>query len=160
MWQNDGFVGEKQDISLAMDALRDHIDKLPHRYAAFSPEELNDPPAPGKWSRKQLLGHLVDSALNNLKRFTEIQFSPQPYKIVPYDQNALVVVNHYEDMPIHELLSLWQALNRQIVWVVKKIPGEKLAYEVDPGYAMTGMKTLGWLVADYVAHMEHHFTQL
>lgn len=49
-----------------------------------APEALSQRPAPGKWSQKEILGHLIDSGINNLQRFTEIQFSPQPYPIQKY----------------------------------------------------------------------------
>ena len=117
-------------------------------------------PAPGKWSKQEILGHLIDSAINNLKRFTEIQFLPQPYKVVSYDQVNLVIVSDYQNLPIDHLLGLWQALNRHIVFVVEKIPPEKLKYPVNPQYESREMKTLGWVICDYVAHMEHHFRQI
>ena len=106
------------------------------------------------------MGHLVDSALNNLKRFTEIQFLPQPFKIISYQQNELVQVNNYQDLPLDHLIQLWQSLNSQIIYVVNVIPAEKLEFKVDPQYENKEMKTLGWVIADYVAHMEHHFRQI
>jgi len=75
-------------------------------------------------------------------------------------QNELVIVNDYQKLPLQHLLDLWQALNRQIVFVVKAIPVDKLDYPVDPQYESKEMKTLGWIICDYVAHMEHHFTQI
>jgi hypothetical protein len=62
-------------------------------------------------------------------------------------------------LPAEHLLSLWQQLNRQIVYVVKKIPDEKLAYPII--VASNGeAKTLEWLIIDYVDHMEHHLRQI
>ena len=103
---------------------------------------------------------MVDSALNNLKRFTEIQFLPQPYIVNAYNQNELVDVNNYQNMPLDHLLDLWQALNRQIIFVVNGIPFKKLNYAVDPQYEKHELKTLGWIIGDYVAHIEHHFKQI
>ena len=107
-----------------------------------------------------MLGHLIDSALNNLRRFTEIQFSPAPYIIVSYNQNELVRVNHYQDLPLDHLLELWESLNQQILYVVKQIPAAKLETPVNPQYDNDEMKSLNWVVCDYVAHMEHHLKQL
>jgi len=72
----------------------------------------------------------------------------------------LVDVNHYQDMPLEQLLNLWQTLNRQIIFMVGFIPKEKLSIPVDPVYDNGEMKTLGWIIGDYVEHMEHHRKQL
>ena len=69
-------------------------------------------------------------------------------------------MNNYQSLPIEHLLQLWQSLNRQIVYVVRNIPVEKLNFKVDPQYESKEIKTLGWVIGDYVAHMEHHFRQI
>jgi len=155
-----GYVQDTIDTSAAMHQLEKHIESFPIKLKRLSSAELLNKPAPGKWSKKEILGHLIDSAINNLKRFTEIQFLPQPYSIISYKQNELVIVNDYQNITLDHLLDLWQALNRQIVFVVKNISEEKLNYPVDPQYESKELKTLGWIICDYVAHMEHHFKQI
>jgi hypothetical protein len=159
-WQDGGFFTQETDVVVAMDRLVLHIQQMESRFTKFSPKEILDKPAVNKWSKQEILGHLVDSALNNLKRFTEIQFLPQPYQVVSYRQDELVNVNHYQDLPVEHLLALWTALNQQILFVVKNIPQEKLDYRVDPQYDNKEMKTLGWIICDYVAHLGHHLKQL
>jgi hypothetical protein len=155
-----GYVKKSIDTNAAMQQLEIFIDSFPDKLKRFSEEELLERPAPGKWSKQEILGHLIDSAINNLKRFTDIQFSTQPYSIISYNQTELVVLNDYQNLPHEHLLGLWQALNRQIVFVVRKIPADKLNYPVDPHYENKEMRTLGWVICDYVAHMEHHFNQI
>lgn len=159
-WQDAGFFKEEINVAVAMDQLNDHIQQMAGRYEKFSKEELLSKTAPNKWSRLEILGHLIDSAINNLKRFTEIQFLPQPYKVVSYQQNELVAVNNYQNLPVAHLLDLWKTLNQQIIYVVKNIPQEKLNFSVDPQYDDKEMKSLGWIICDYVAHLEHHLKQL
>ena len=72
----------------------------------------------------------------------------------------MVIINDYQNLPLDHLVDLWQALNRQIVFVVKNIPAEKLNYPVDPQYEIKEIKNLAWISCDYVAHMEHHFRQV
>ena len=160
MWEKDGFLKDAVDINAAMQQLEIYIETFPIKLKQFSSEELLMRPAPGKWSKQEILGHLIDSAINNLKRFTEIQFLPQPYTVISYQQNELVIVNDYQNLPLQHLLDLWQALNRHIIFVGKNIPTAKLNYPVDPQYESKEMKTLGWIIGDYVAHMEHHFRQI
>ena len=160
MWEKDGFLKDTIDTNAAMQHLEIYIESFPGKLKQFSSEELLKRPAEGKWSKQEILGHLIDSAINNLKRFTEIQFLPQPYTVDSYKQNELVIVNDYQNLPVQHLLDLWQSLNRQIIFVVKAIPADKLIYPVDPQYENKEMKTLGWIICDYVAHMEHHFRQI
>ena len=160
MWEKDGFLKDTVDTNAAMHQLEMSIHSFPMKLKQFSAEELLIRPAPGKWSKQEILGHLIDSAINNLKRFTEIQFLPQPYTVISYKQNELVMTNDYQNLSLQHLLELWQALNRQIVLVVKNIPIEKLDYPVDPQYERKELKTLSWIICDYVAHMEHHFRQI
>ena len=159
-WQDAGFFSEEINVEMSMNQLEDYLHKMAGIFEKFTEEELLHKPAPGKWSKLEILGHLIDSAINNLKRFTDIQFLPQPYRIVSYRQDDLVAVNQYQNLPLTHLLDLWKALNQQIIYVAKKIPAEKLKYPVDPQYDNKEMKSLGWIICDYVAHMEHHLKQL
>jgi len=154
------YVKDKIDTGAAMKQLETYIESFPIKMKQFSSEELLTRSAPGKWSTQEILGHLIDSAINNLKRFTEIQFLSQPYIVISYLQNELVIVNDYQNLPLQHLLDLWRSLNRQIVFVVKTIPVDTLNYPVDPQYESKEMKTLGWIICDYVAHLEHHFGQI
>ena len=160
MWEKEGFLKDAVDTNAAMQQLEIYIESFPIKLKQFSSEELLKRPAKEKWSKKEILGHLIDSAINNLKRFTEIQFLPQPYTVISYQQNELIFVNNYQDVPLQHLLELWQSLNRQIFFVVKAIPADKLKYPVDPQYENKELKTLSWIICDYVVHMEHHFRQI
>src|SRR5678815_2993036 len=149
------YLKDTIDTNAAMQQLEIYIESVPIKLKQISSEDLLKRSAPGKWSKQEIFGHLVDSALNNLKRFTEIQILPQPYSVISYPQNELVIVNNYQNLPLQHLLDLWQTLNRQIVVVVKNIPIEKLDCPVDPQYESKELKTLSWIICDYVAHMEH-----
>ena len=155
-----GYAEDLLDVSASMDRLEDHIEAFPAKINKLSSEELLYRRAEGKWSKKEILGHLIDSAVNNLKRFTDAQCSQLPYEVVNYKQVDLVVVNDYQNLPLDHLLGFWQSLNKQIVFVVRNIEEEKLNYAVDPQYENGELKTLGWIIIDYVAHMEHHFKQI
>ncbi|NII25114.1 DinB family protein [Pseudoflavitalea sp. X16] len=135
-----------------------HINNIPTRIQEIPVEELLQKPAPGKWSKKEILGHLIDSAINNLKRFVDIQSQPQPYKVLRYMQDNLVAINRYQDLPLDHMLLLWKLLNQQIVYVISSIPAEKLSYKIIIPSGES--KTLEWLVIDYIEHMDHHWGQV
>lgn len=160
MWQENGFVENNTDLESSMKDLGKLIDEVPIRFRKFSEEEMLGRPKADKWSKKEILGHLIDSALNNLKRFTEIQFLPQPYIVQSYNQVELVKANHYQEISLEQLISIWQALNRQIIFVVENIQQEKLSFPVNPQYDNNEMKSLEWIIIDYVAHMHHHLRQI
>ena len=52
--------------------------------------------APGKWSRKELVGHLIDSAANNHHRFVKAQFTDR-LLISRYDQESWVKYQDYKN---------------------------------------------------------------
>ncbi|MFK7907587.1 MAG: DinB family protein [Chitinophagales bacterium] len=139
-------------------SLEQHLQSVPSKLQKINLELLAHKPQPNKWSKKEILGHLVDSAQNNLRRFIEIQFSVGAYQIIGYAQDDLVRINGYQQMPIQEIMQLWLTLNRQIVRVWKTLPLEKLPSKV---LNTDGTEsTLEWWVVDYVRHLEHHLQQI
>ncbi|TGD81616.1 DinB family protein [Hymenobacter wooponensis] len=144
-----------QDIS---HRLRKLLGLLNSSLSSFSEAELAYTPAPGQWSKKEILGHLIDSAANNHRRFVLSQLEPEPLVITPYDQDQWVALSRYQQTPAAELLQLWTLYNRQIVRLLENLPPGATAYrcEFDNGYSVT----LRWLAEDYVMHMEHHVHQI
>jgi len=115
-------------------------------------------PSPTQWSKKEILGHLIDSAMNNTRRFTEAQFSKQPYTITEYNQDELVKVNKYQQMNFEDLLKLWQHLNKHIAFLLKDISEEKLDTQINL-YELS-ICNLEFLIEDYIAHLKHHLNQI
>jgi hypothetical protein len=110
-----------------------------------------------KWSKKEILGHLIDSARINLSRFTDILYSSKTYVVTSYDQDQLVLIYDYQNTPEYDLISLWQLLNHQIITVLKGAKPSDWAKIISIG---NEEKTLLWLADDYVKHMEHHLHQI
>lgn len=146
------------NLQTALLQLEKHIQEVPERFKQFPSDVLLQKPAPGKWSKQEILGHLIDSAINNLKRFTDTQYFPQPYTVIRYNQDELVAINRYQQLPLEHLLQLWVILNKQVAQVISHIPADKLPYTVI--IPSGDSKTLEWLAIDYVEHMEHHLKQI
>ena len=121
----------------------------------LSNADASRPEREGKWSTKEVVGHLTDSAVNNLARIIRLQISPEA--MPGYAQEAWVQLQHYHQREWSEVLGLWFALNEHLVWTIRHIPQPTLAL---PGVVAGGPVTLGFLIEDYIAHMEHHFRAL
>jgi hypothetical protein len=113
---------------------------------------------PGKWSKKEILGHLVDSAVHNLVRFTEINYLEKPYYHRPYSQTDLVRLNQYQTMDINELSQLWLSLNKQIIRIFKNADEKTLDYQII--LSDQSVIDLKFLMTDYVEHLEYHINQI
>ncbi|MFC4480120.1 DinB family protein [Flavobacterium chungangensis] len=113
---------------------------------------------PGKWSKKEILGHLIDSAIHNLVRFTEINYSEKPYRHRPYNQIDLVNLNQYQKTDIKELTQLWFLINNQIVRIMKSVDENALDYKII--LSDESVIDLRFLMTDYVEHLEHHINQI
>jgi hypothetical protein len=120
--------------------------------------ETLDAKNPAKWSKKEVLGHLVDSAIHNLVRFTEINYSEKPYRHRPYNQIELVNLNQYQKTDIKELTQLWFSLNNQIVRIMKSVDENALDYKII--LSDESVIDLRFLMTDYVEHLEHHINQI
>ena len=111
-----------------------------------------------KWSKKEILGHLIDSAINNLQRFTEIQYAEKPYKTRPYNQDALVKYNDYQNKNNQNLFDLWLHLSRHILEIIKNQTDKTLAYQlILPNGTLTNLQ---FLIEDYIEHLFYHVSQI
>lgn len=110
------------------------------------------------WSKKEILGHLVDSAINNIQRFTEIQNADEPYYIRPYNQDELVKANCYQHKNSADLVTLFIALNRHIIYLIKNQTAVTLKCPIVlPNQTVTDLE---FVIEDYFDHFYHHLNQI
>jgi hypothetical protein len=118
-------------------------------------DDFDAKPAPNKWSKKEITGHLIDSAHTNLRRFITAQYEVTPPHLV-YQQNFWVDANQYQSSKKEDVILLWKLMNERIVAVLLSMSAENYTRECHTGE----LHTLEWLAADYVRHLKHHLNQI
>ena len=112
---------------------------------------------PDRWSKKEILGHLIDSASNNHHRWVRAQFT-NPVIFPEYEQNEWVDSQRYATETWPDLVNLWLLFNRHLLHIVKTTPQGVLANELHIGDHPP--MTLAKLVGSYLDHMQHHLDQI
>ncbi len=125
--------------------------------ARISEAESAVKPAPGKWSKKEIIGHLLDSAANNHQRFVRVLLYDD-LELPGYEQERWVAAQGYQDTAWAELLLFWKSYNEHLVRLAARLPAESLARTVRIGGGAA--VTLGFLVEDYLRHMQKHLRQI
>ena len=129
----------------------------PRRLVEITEADAAARPDPQHWSRKQVLGHLIDSAGNNHQRFVRGQLAPR-IDLPTYEQEFWVNRQGYATEPWADLVNLWLLYNRHLLHVVKTMPQEVLGHEIS--IAGRPYVTLESVIVDYLGHMEHHLAQI
>ena len=127
------------------------------RLRMISSAEAAARPQPSAWSKKEELGHLVDSAINNYARIIRVQKENAP-ALPGYQQDAWVERQGYDDRDWRELIALWSALNEHMLAAAARIPSAALARTCT--IAGSQPMTLEFVIEDYVDHMVHHLQHI
>ncbi|HMW33888.1 MAG TPA: DinB family protein [bacterium] len=144
------------------------VKKSVKRLSKLSDQESGIAKTPDKWSAKQIIGHLIDSAANNHQRFVRAQFGDD--LVFPgYDQEKWVKVQRYDLSDWNALINLWNSYNFHIIHVVKQIPEsdlfksrskhnlDQIAWKTVP---VSESVTLDYFIRDYVGHLKNHLDQI
>jgi hypothetical protein len=130
-------------------------DALP-RLRAISDADSSAKTGPEKWSKKEILGHLIDSAANNHQRFIRLQMA-RDVTLPGYDQTGWVEANGYQRTNWSNIVTLWEAYNLHLAGVIERIEpacAEHIWHGPEADYK------LGFLIDDYVIHLLNHLVQL
>ena len=136
------------DAHTLAECLRSEVHRAADDFAGARPVATGARPAPAKWCAREVLGHLIDSAANNHRRFIVGQ-SDESATYDRYAQNEWVDRGRYAGADWSDLLTLWRAYNLQLARVISGMSDETLASE-----------RMRFLVDDYIAHMRHHLEQI
>lgn len=152
--------GGKKNKGIEMEDVTEELLSLISNYKSklqkLNSEEWGYQNAPDKWTKKEILGHLIDSAANNHQRFVRTQHEENLQ--ITYNQNIWVKVQNYKFEDVEILIELWYYYNLHLINVIKNIPKEK--YNRETGIKKEELVTLGWLANDYLRHLQHHLNQI
>lgn len=137
-----------------VDELNQIVDTFAAKIGTIGEKDFVAKPLPHKWSRKEVLGHLIDSAHNNLRRFICGQYENTPK--ITYDQDFWVAANNYQQMDKTDVITMWKLMNQRIGAVLSNIPEQSYSRNCDTG----SLHPIEWLAEDYVRHMKHHLNQI
>lgn len=114
-------------------------------------------PQPNKWSPKEIIGHLIDSASNNHQRFVRAALQRE-LTFPGYDQEALVTLVRPNDASWDLLVRLWESYNRYLAHVISHLP--ESVGDVSCAIGKNPPATLRFIAEDYVGHLKHHLNQV
>jgi DinB superfamily len=143
-------------VATAIDRLAVVLEEIPPQLLALTDAQAQAPAKGMRWSRKELIGHLIDSAGNNHQRFVRAQYQER-MSFPRYVQDEWIGAQAYRERPWSELVELWRLYNRHLLHVMRRVP--PAAFGNVCTVAADEPETLGHHMADYVQHMDHHLRQ-
>lgn len=151
-----------------LDDFRQTISLAAERFGLISEQQSQIPRADEKWSPREIVGHLIDSAANNHQRFVRAQFTDD-LVFAGYQQEEWVEAQRYRDEPWSDLVQLWQLYNRHILHIIEVTPEQqrtKLRAKHNLHQIASDLLkedepvTLEWFMRDYLDHMKKHLAQI
>jgi DinB superfamily len=124
----------------------------------ISEADFTQKESPEKWSKKEILGHLADSAQNNIRRMVVGQYQADAH--IVYSQNNWVKAADYQHYDTQKLLLFWSLLNEHFCIVLSNLPQENYQTLSNWSQAEPDFQTLEYIAHDYLKHLDHHLTQM
>jgi len=140
-----------------LDEFKTLLDQSSKKLAAIPDSDSGNKSSPEEWSKKEILGHLIDSAANNHQRFVRAQLTAE-LRIPGYEQHLWVTTQRYQNEPWADLVQFWKSYNVHLLHTISSIPERSLG-----NFCIIGdgkPVTLEFVIQDYVRHLKHHLDQI
>jgi hypothetical protein len=133
--------------------IRDVVTKVADQLKSMNSDEVSMRETPGSWTKKEILGHLIDSTANNHQRIVRACYNAAT-NFPPYSQIDWVQIQQYNQLEWTELIELWVVYNRHLSNIIERVPEESASSSVNIG--LEEPVTLEYVVEDYLRHLQHH----
>lgn len=114
------------------------------------------------WTIKETVGHMVDSASNNIHRIIHLQYQPSPLNYPDYanhgNNDRWVAIQNYQGEDWCDLVQLWKYSNFHIVHVINNVNKDKLENEWIT--ALNKSVSLRAMITDYLRHFKLHISEI
>ena len=150
-------VPQCSSADLIADELIEVVEFFSQRLLLMDDLIVRSRPTEERWSIAEVIGHLIDSAVNNHQRFVRGQHD-QPLVFPKYEQNFWVKAQDYNSCPWENLVQLWRLMNLHLAHIIRQIPDEKLRNKctITPNEPVS----LSFLIDDYLVHLKHHLNKI
>ena len=135
------------------------VDEAYKQFKGLEHETIEARPEPTAWSVKEIVGHLVDSASNNLHRIVHLQISDGlVFPDYSQNNNAWVSIQEYQEAPWDDMLALWRLLNHHLARTIRAVNEQCIdhIWIIDEDTTIT----LAELIIDYPRHLKGHLRQI
>ncbi|MFB0944994.1 MAG: DinB family protein [Spirosomataceae bacterium] len=133
--------------------LKEIINKANPLLIAIKEKDAAFKPKSDKWSKKEIIGHLIDSASNNHQKFVRLM-QAENLAFIKYDQELWVANQRYNKTNWLELINFWSLYNSHLAHIIEFTVAEKLQNKITINDI--GPFTLEFIMKDYVEHLKHH----
>lgn len=137
--------------------LRSIIATVEPQLSRMNHDDMGFKPAPHEWSKKEILGHLIDSAANNHQRIVRA-VNKVAAQFPTYDQDEWVQIQRYNEAPWSSLVALWSAYNNHLSHVIECIPADVKSSPCNIG--KENPVPLDFVIKDYLRHLRHHLKDI
>ena len=137
--------------------IRITINEVSDLLSRMTPDQISSKASPVEWSKKEILGHLIDSAANNHQRFVRAAYNAAA-AFPPYAQTEWVRIQRYNESEWADLVALWSAYNRHLSDVIERIPEDALSAPCNIGKEEPA--PLEFVIRDYLRHVRHHLNAI
>ena len=137
--------------------IRITVDEVSDLLSRMTPDQVSSKASPDNWSKKEILGHLIDSAANNHQRFVRAACNAAA-TFPPYNQTDWVRIQRYNESEWVGLVALWSAYNHHLSDVIERIPDDALSAPCNIGKEEPA--PLEFVIRDYLRHVRHHLNTM
>ena len=107
--------------------------------------------APGKWSVKEVLGHLCDT--ERIYAYRALRFARNDATPLPgFEEDDYVPAGRFDARPLRDLLDEWQAVRSATLALYRGLDGDALLRRGVANGNLISVRAMAWLAAGHALH--------